>query len=102
VQRVAALAEVKDTFTKAGGRPLPLNADEARALLARDLERWTRLVRAAGLAVAQQALRHSDSRLTADTYGQCTAIQGVGLASLPERERTDLIARLNRPESWDL
>lgn len=49
LQRVAALAEVKDTFTKAGGRPLPLNADEARALLARDLDRWTRLVRAAGL-----------------------------------------------------
>jgi site-specific recombinase XerC len=29
----------------------------------------TQLVRAAGLAVAQQGLRHSDSRLTADTYG---------------------------------
>jgi tripartite-type tricarboxylate transporter receptor subunit TctC len=49
LQRVAALPEVKDIFTKAGGRPLPLNAEESRALLARDLERWTRLVRAAGL-----------------------------------------------------
>ena len=49
VQRVAQLPELKDAFTKAGGRPLPLAADEARALLARDLERWTRLVRAAGL-----------------------------------------------------
>ena len=49
LQRVAVLPEVKDIFTKAGGRPLPLNADESRALLARDLERWTRLVRAAGL-----------------------------------------------------
>jgi tripartite-type tricarboxylate transporter receptor subunit TctC len=49
LQKVAALAEVKDIFTKAGGRPLPLNADESRAMLARDLERWTRLVRAAGL-----------------------------------------------------
>jgi integrase len=29
----------------------------------------TQLVREAGLAVAQQGLRHSDSRLTADTYG---------------------------------
>ena len=47
--RVAALTDVKETFTKAGGRPLPLNADETRALLARDLERWTKLVRAAGL-----------------------------------------------------
>ena len=52
LQRVASLPEVKDTFTKAGGRPLPLNADESRALLARDLERWTRLVRAAGLKAA--------------------------------------------------
>jgi tripartite-type tricarboxylate transporter receptor subunit TctC len=49
VQRVVQAAEVKEIFTKAGGRPLPLSADEARALLARDLERWTRLVRAAGL-----------------------------------------------------
>ncbi len=49
VHRVAALPEVKDVFTKAGGRPLPLNAEESRALLARDLERWTRLVRAAGI-----------------------------------------------------
>ena len=49
LRRVAALAEVKDTFTKAGGRPLPLNADESRALQLRDLERWTPLVRAAGL-----------------------------------------------------
>lgn len=47
--RVAALAEVKETFTKAGGRPQPLSADETRATLARDLERWTKLVRAAGL-----------------------------------------------------
>lgn len=47
--RVANLPDVKDAFTKAGGRPLPLAADDARAMLARDLERWTRLVRAAGL-----------------------------------------------------
>ena len=49
VQRVAALQEVKDVFSKAGGRPLPLTAEESRSLLARDLERWTRLVRAAGI-----------------------------------------------------
>jgi tripartite-type tricarboxylate transporter receptor subunit TctC len=47
--RVAALPEVQETFTKAGGRPLPLAADATRATLARDLERWTRLVRAAGI-----------------------------------------------------
>ncbi len=47
--RVAALPEVKEVFTKAGGRPLPMGADELRAMHGRDLERWTRLVRAAGL-----------------------------------------------------
>jgi tripartite-type tricarboxylate transporter receptor subunit TctC len=47
--RVAALPEVKEIFTKAGGRPLPMGADELRAMHARDLERWTKLVRAAGL-----------------------------------------------------
>lgn len=49
LQRVAALPEVKDAFTRAGGRPLPLNAEESRSMLSRDLERWTKLVRAAGL-----------------------------------------------------
>ena len=51
LSRVANLAEVKDSFSKAGGRPLPLSADDSRTLLVRDLERWTRLVRAAGLKV---------------------------------------------------
>ena len=49
LQRVAALPEVMEVFSKAGGRPLPLNAEDSRALLARDLQRWTPLVRAAGL-----------------------------------------------------
>jgi hypothetical protein len=40
---------VQTLFTNAGGRPLPLNADDTRALLARDLQRWVPLVRAAGL-----------------------------------------------------
>ena len=47
--RVTQQTDMQETFRKAGGRPLPLGADELRALLARDLERWTRLVRAAGL-----------------------------------------------------
>jgi len=47
--RVAGLAEVREAFTRAGGRPLLLSADDSRTMLARDLERWTRLVRAAGL-----------------------------------------------------
>ena len=47
--RAAASPDVQATFTRAGGRPLPLTADETRAQLARDLERWTQLVRAAGI-----------------------------------------------------
>jgi tripartite-type tricarboxylate transporter receptor subunit TctC len=47
--KVSNLPEVKETFAKAGGRPMPLSADEARAMLARDLERWTKLIRAAGI-----------------------------------------------------
>jgi tripartite-type tricarboxylate transporter receptor subunit TctC len=47
--RVVNLPEVQDVFTKAGGRPLPLGAEDTRAMLARDLGRWIKLVRAAGL-----------------------------------------------------
>jgi len=47
--KVTASAEVQAVFTGGGGRPLPLAADATRMLLARDLDRWTRLVRAAGI-----------------------------------------------------
>jgi len=47
--RVANAAEVQAVFTKAGGRPLPLAAEETRALLARDIARWGPLVRASGI-----------------------------------------------------
>jgi len=47
--RSAAAPEVQEVFTRAGGRPLPLTADETRAQLARDLARWTPLVRASGI-----------------------------------------------------
>jgi tripartite-type tricarboxylate transporter receptor subunit TctC len=47
--RAARSSEVQAVFTNAGGRPLPLNADDTRTLLARDLQRWVPLVRAAGL-----------------------------------------------------
>ena len=49
VQRAARSTEVQVTFTQAGGRPLALNADETRSVLARDLQRWTPLVRASGI-----------------------------------------------------
>ena len=49
--KVATAAEVQAAFTKAGGRPLALGAEDTRAMLARDLARWTPLVRAAGIQV---------------------------------------------------
>jgi tripartite-type tricarboxylate transporter receptor subunit TctC len=49
LQRAARSNDVQTIFTNAGGRPLALNADDTRTLLARDLQRWVPLVRAAGL-----------------------------------------------------
>ncbi len=43
--RVIAMPEVVDIFRKAGGKPLALSEKETRALVQRDVERWTRLVR---------------------------------------------------------
>ena len=43
--RVIASAEVTDIFRKAGGKPLALSDGETRALVRRDVERWSRLVR---------------------------------------------------------
>jgi tripartite-type tricarboxylate transporter receptor subunit TctC len=47
--RAAASPEVQAVFTRAGGRPLPLTAEQTRARLARDLDRWTLLLRASGI-----------------------------------------------------
>ena len=41
--------EVGDTFRKAGGRPLNLTDAETLALVKRDVERWSRLVRELGI-----------------------------------------------------
>lgn len=43
--RVIAAPELAEVFRKAGGTPLNLSADETRALVKRDVDRWTRLVR---------------------------------------------------------
>jgi tripartite-type tricarboxylate transporter receptor subunit TctC len=43
--RVIAMPEVIDIFRKAGGKPLALSDTETRALVQRDVERWTKLVR---------------------------------------------------------
>jgi tripartite-type tricarboxylate transporter receptor subunit TctC len=43
--RVIAMPEVTETFRKAGGKPLALSAAETRALVHKDVERWSRTVR---------------------------------------------------------
>jgi tripartite-type tricarboxylate transporter receptor subunit TctC len=49
VASVTAAADVTDAFLKAGGRPLPLGAEGTRAVVERDVARWTGLIRDAGI-----------------------------------------------------
>ncbi len=43
--RVASAPELNETFVKGGGKPLNLTGEAARAVVQRDVERWSRLVR---------------------------------------------------------
>jgi tripartite-type tricarboxylate transporter receptor subunit TctC len=47
--RVIAAPDVMESFRKAGGRPLSLSVAESRALVQRDVQRWTRLIREADI-----------------------------------------------------
>ena len=47
--KVIAQPELQETFRKAGGKPLAMNTEQTRALVKRDVERWTRLVREIGI-----------------------------------------------------
>jgi tripartite-type tricarboxylate transporter receptor subunit TctC len=47
--KVIAAPDVADAFRKAGGKPVALGAAETRALVQRDVQRWTRLVREADI-----------------------------------------------------
>lgn len=47
--RVIAAPDVMEAFRKAGGRPLSLSMAESRALVQRDVQRWTRLIREADI-----------------------------------------------------
>ena len=47
---VIALPEVAELFARTGGRPLRLSPEETESLIRRDVERWTKLIRDAGLA----------------------------------------------------
>jgi len=43
--KIAAAPDVQETLRKAGGKPLALIGDDARALVQRDVERWPALVK---------------------------------------------------------
>jgi tripartite-type tricarboxylate transporter receptor subunit TctC len=47
--RVIAMPDLQETFRKAGGKPLNLSIEQTRALVKRDVERWTKLVRDTGI-----------------------------------------------------
>ncbi len=47
--KVIAQPELQETFRKAGGKPLALNTEQTRALVWRDVVRWTWLVRDIGI-----------------------------------------------------
>ncbi len=47
--QVIAAPDVTDAFRKAGGKPMSLNVSETRAMVQRDVERWTKLIRDADI-----------------------------------------------------
>ena len=47
--KVIAQPDLQETFRKAGGKPLQLDAEQTRALVRRDVERWSKLVRDLGI-----------------------------------------------------
>lgn len=47
--QVLAAPDVMDAFRKSGGKPMNLNPVETKALVRRDVERWTRLIRDADI-----------------------------------------------------
>jgi tripartite-type tricarboxylate transporter receptor subunit TctC len=44
--KIAAAPDVQETLRKSGGKPMALVGDDARALVQRDVERWSALVKA--------------------------------------------------------
>jgi tripartite-type tricarboxylate transporter receptor subunit TctC len=49
LEKIIAQPDLQDIFRKAGGRPLTLTADQTRALVKRDVDRWSKLVRDIGI-----------------------------------------------------
>ncbi len=49
--RVVSSPEIAASFAKRGARPIRLSVPETEALVARDIEKWTGLIRSAGISV---------------------------------------------------
>jgi tripartite-type tricarboxylate transporter receptor subunit TctC len=49
-ERVVAMPEVATMLEKRGARPVRISAPDAEALLAREIEKWVQLIRAAGIS----------------------------------------------------
>jgi tripartite-type tricarboxylate transporter receptor subunit TctC len=47
--KVAALPEVQETLVKTGGKPMALIGDDARRVVQRDVEHWSKLVKTLGI-----------------------------------------------------
>jgi tripartite-type tricarboxylate transporter receptor subunit TctC len=43
--RVAAMPDVQESLVKGGGKPLAVIGDDARAVVRRDVDRWSRLIK---------------------------------------------------------
>jgi tripartite-type tricarboxylate transporter receptor subunit TctC len=47
--KVAAMPDVQETLVKGGGKPMALIGDDARAVVKRDVEHWSKLVKTLGI-----------------------------------------------------
>jgi tripartite-type tricarboxylate transporter receptor subunit TctC len=49
--KIIATPELQETFRKAGGTPMNISVADTRTMLARDVQRWTGLIRAASISL---------------------------------------------------
>ena len=49
--KIIATPELQETFRKAGGSPMNISVADTKAMLARDVQRWTGLIRAANISL---------------------------------------------------
>ncbi|MDR7092571.1 Bug family tripartite tricarboxylate transporter substrate binding protein [Hydrogenophaga laconesensis] len=49
--KIVATPELQETFRKAGGSPMKISVADTKTMLARDVQRWTGLIRAANISL---------------------------------------------------